>query len=147
MDLEEGQSVIALLVEDDDTQSVLTATANGFGKRTSIEEHTLQARGGKGLIAIRQTDIKGKVISATLVRPDDEIMLITDKGVLVRTRVSEVREMARTTQGYKLIALDAGATLTGLQRIVENDVNATDSNTDTDTPTGDDDESPSTESL
>ena len=147
MDLEEGQSVIALLVEDDDTQSVLTATANGFGKRTSIEEHTLQARGGKGLIAIRQTDLKGKVVSATLVRPDDEIMLITDKGVLVRTRVSEVREMGRTTQGYKLIALDAGSTLTGLQRIVENDVNATDSNSDTDTPTGDDDESPSTESL
>jgi DNA gyrase subunit A len=74
-------------------------------------------------------------------------MLITDKGVLVRTRVSEVREMARTTQGYKLIALDAGSTLTGLQRIVENDANATDGNTDTDTPNGDDDESPSTESL
>jgi DNA gyrase subunit A len=147
MALEDAHSVIAMLVAEDETQSVLTATVNGFGKRTSIVEYTRHGRGTKGMIAMQQTDRNGKVVAATLVHPDDEIMLITDKGVLVRTRVSEIRELGRATQGVTLIALDAGSTLSGLQRIVENDVNATDGNTDTDTPTGDDDESPSTESL
>ena len=145
MALEDAHSVIAMLVAEDETQSVLTATVNGFGKRTSIVEYTRHGRGTKGMIAMQQTDRNGKVVAATLVHPDDEIMLITDKGVLVRTRVSEIRELGRATQGVTLIALDAGSTLSGLQRIVENDVNATDSNTDN--PTGDDDESPSTESL
>ncbi|MDZ4125270.1 MAG: DNA gyrase C-terminal beta-propeller domain-containing protein, partial [Hydrogenophaga sp.] len=67
----------------------------------------------------------GKVVAATLVHTDDEIMLITDKGVLVRTRVSEIREMGRATQGVTLISMDEGAELSGLQRIVENDANAT----------------------
>jgi DNA gyrase subunit A len=147
MALEEAHSVIAMLVAEDETQSVLTATVNGFGKRTSIVEYTRHGRGTKGMIAMQQTDRNGKVVAATLGRPEGEIMLITDKGVLVRTRVSEIRELGRATQGVTLIALDAGSTLSGLQRIVENDVNAADSNTDADTPTGDDDESPSTESL
>ena len=76
------------------------------------------------MIAIQQTERNGKVVAATLVRADDEIMLITDKGVLVRTRVSEIREMGRATQGVTLIALDEGTQLSGLQRIVENDANA-----------------------
>ena len=76
------------------------------------------------MIAIQQTERNGKVVAATLVRADDEIMLITDKGVLVRTRVSEIRELGRATQGVTLIALDDGAKLSGLQRIVENDANA-----------------------
>ena len=121
MQLDEGQSVIALLVAEDETQSVLTATENGFGKRTSIVEYTRHGRGGKGMIAIIQSERNGKVVAATLVRAADEIMLITDKGVLVRTRVSEIRELGRATQGVTLIALDAGAKLSGLQRIVEND--------------------------
>jgi DNA gyrase subunit A len=73
------------------------------------------------MIAIQQSERNGKVVAATLVRPDDEIMLITDSGVLVRTRVAEIRELGRATQGVTLIALDDGARLTGLQRIVEND--------------------------
>ena len=113
-----------MLVAEDETQSVLTATANGFGKRTSIAEYTRHGRGTKGMIAIQQSDRNGKVVAATLVRRDDEIMLITDKGVLVRTRVSEIRELGRATQGVTLIALDNGSTLSGLQRIVENDVDA-----------------------
>ncbi|MFY8084202.1 MAG: DNA gyrase subunit A [Rubrivivax sp.] len=121
MMLEEGQSVIAMLVAEDETQSVLTATENGYGKRTSITEYTRHGRGTKGMIAIQQSDRNGKVVAATLVRAADEIMLITDKGVLVRTRVSEIRELGRATQGVTLIALDAGARLSGLQRIVEND--------------------------
>ncbi len=123
MALEDGVSVIAMLVAEDETQSVLTATENGYGKRTSIVEYTRHGRGTKGMIAIQQTERNGKVVAATLVRADDEIMLITDKGVLVRTRVAEIREMGRATQGVTLIALDEGTQLIGLQRIVENDAN------------------------
>ena len=121
MQLDDGQSVIAMLVAEDETQSVLTATENGYGKRTSIVEYTRHGRGTKGMIAIQQSERNGKVVAATLVRADDEIMLITDKGVLVRTRVSEIRELGRATQGVTLIALDEGTQLIGLQRIVEND--------------------------
>jgi DNA gyrase subunit A len=121
MMLEDGQSVIAMLVAEDETQSVLTATENGYGKRTSIVEYTRHGRGTKGMIAIQQSERNGKVVAATLVRAEDEIMLITDKGVLVRTRVAEIRELGRATQGVTLIALDDGAKLSGLQRIVEND--------------------------
>ena len=121
MMLDEGQAVIAMLVADDERQSVLTATQNGFGKRTSITEYTRHGRGTKGMIAIQQSERNGRVVAATLVHPDDEIMLITDKGVLVRTRVAEIRELGRATQGVTLIALDEGSSLSGLQRIVEND--------------------------
>ena len=130
MMLEDGQSVIAMLVAEDETQSVLTATINGYGKRTSITEYTRHGRGTKGMIAIQQSERNGKVVAATLVHADDEIMLITDKGVLVRTRVSEIRELGRATQGVTLIALDEGSKLSGLQRIVENDANAPDSATE-----------------
>jgi DNA gyrase subunit A len=133
MNLEDGQSVIAMLVAPDEQQtaketeltrtSVLTATQNGYGKRTSITEYTRHGRGTKGMIAIQQSERNGKVVAATLVHTDDEIMLITDKGVLVRTRVAEIREMGRATQGVTLIGLDAGSQLSGLQRIVENDAN------------------------
>ena len=140
MALESGVGVIALLVaEQIDTAepgsagsaapsapsasriSVLCATENGYGKRTSILEYTRHGRGTKGMISIQQTPRNGKVVAATLVHADDEIMLITDRGVLVRTRVGEIREMGRATQGVTLIALDDGAQLIGLQRIVEND--------------------------
>ncbi|MRD49281.1 DNA gyrase subunit A [Caenimonas koreensis DSM 17982] len=124
MDLPEGQSVIAMLVAEDEQQSVLTATENGYGKRTSITEYTRHGRGTKGMIAIQQSERNGKVVAATLVHADDEIMLITDKGVLVRTRVSEIRELGRATQGVTLIGLDEGSKLSGLQRIVENDAQA-----------------------
>jgi DNA gyrase subunit A len=121
MTLDDGQSVIAMLVAEDELQSVLTATENGYGKRTPIGEYTRHGRGTKGMIAIQQSERNGKIVAATLVHPDDEIMMITDKGVLVRTRVAEMRELGRATQGVTLIALDAGTKLSGLQRIVEND--------------------------
>ena len=139
MNIDEGQSVIALLVADaseevpatpdtldatapgSNAQSVLTATENGYGKRTHIREYTRHGRGTKGMIAIQQSERNGKVVAATLVAPEDEIMLITDTGVLVRTRVAEIREMGRATQGVTLMNLDAGAKLSGLQRIAEND--------------------------
>ena len=133
MMLDDTQSVIAMLVAAQETNaaeaptdgvvrnSVLTATEKGYGKRTPIDEYTRHGRGTKGMIAIQQSERNGKVVAATLVRAEDDIMLITDRGVLVRTRVSEIRELGRATQGVTLIALDEGAKLNGLQRIVEND--------------------------
>jgi DNA gyrase subunit A len=121
MMMDEGVSVIAMLVAEDEAQSVLTATENGYGKRTAITEYTRHGRGTKGMIAIQQSERNGKVVAATLAHSEDEVMLITDKGVLVRTRVSEIREMGRATQGVTLMALDDGSKLSGLQRIVEND--------------------------
>jgi DNA gyrase subunit A len=135
MMIEDHQSVIAMLVSQQEgapvgeqaaRTSVLTATENGYGKRTAITEYTRHGRGTKGMIAIQQTERNGKVVAATLVGADDEIMLITDTGVLVRTRVGEIRELGRATQGVTLISLDDGAKLSGLQRIVENDANARD---------------------
>ena len=136
MMIEDGQSVIAMLVAEDEQQSVLTATQHGYGKRTSITEYTRHGRGTKGMIAIQQSERNGKVVAATLVHADDEIMLITDKGVLVRTRVSEIRELGRATQGVTLMALDEGSQLSGLQRIVENDANTPDGDVDSN-PAGD----------
>ena len=121
MNLEEGQNVIALLVAENEQQSVLTATENGFGKRTPITEYTRHGRGTKGMIAIQTSERNGKVVAATLVQATDEIMLITTGGVLIRTRVSEIREMGRATQGVTLIAVEDGTKLSGLQRIVEAD--------------------------
>jgi DNA gyrase subunit A len=121
MQLEDEQQVIAMLVAEDEQQSVLTATENGFGKRTPIIEYTRHGRGTKGMIAISTSERNGRVVAATLVRGDDEVMLITTGGVLIRTRVSEIREMGRATQGVTLIALDDGTTLSGLQRVVERD--------------------------
>jgi DNA gyrase subunit A len=121
MMLEEGQRVIAMLVAETETQSVLTATENGFGKRTPITEYTRHGRGTKGMIAIQTSERNGKVVGAILVESSDEIMRITTGGVLVRTRVSEIREMGRATQGVTLIAVDAGTTLQGVQRVVESD--------------------------
>ena len=101
--------------------SVLTATENGFGKRTPIGEYTRHGRGTKGMIAIQTTERNGKVVAAALVSPEDQIMLITTGGILVRTRVSEIREMGRATQGVTLINVDEGTRLSGLQRIAESD--------------------------
>jgi DNA gyrase subunit A len=123
MMLEDGQQVISMLVAETETQSVLTATENGFGKRTPIVEYTRHGRGTKGMIAIQTSERNGRVVGAVLVEPRDEIMLITTSGVLVRTRVSEIREMGRATQGVTLIAIDEGTTLSGLQRVVETDAN------------------------
>ncbi len=119
--LGKGQKVISLLVAENETQSVLTATENGYGKRTSIAEYTRHGRGTQGMIAIQTSERNGKVVAATLVNPEDEIMLITTGGVLIRTRVSEIREMGRATQGVTLINLDKGEKLIGLERVVEAD--------------------------
>ena len=119
MALEDGQRVIAMLVANGEQQSVLTATENGYGKRTPVSEYTRHGRGTKGMIAIQGSERNGKMVAAILVAASDEIMLITNSGVLVRTRVSEIREMGRATQGVTLIDVEDGDTLSGVQRIVE----------------------------
>ena len=135
MNLAAAQNVIAMLVAPAEAadgaastedgvaapSSVLTATENGFGKRTPIAEYTRHGRGTKGMIAIQTSERNGKVVAAALVSPEDQIMLITTGGVLVRTRVSEIREMGRATQGVTLISVDEGTRLSGLQRIAESD--------------------------
>lgn len=139
MNLEDGQSVIALLVAGDESQSVLTATENGFGKRTSIVEYTRHGRGTKGMIAIQTSARNGKVVGAVLVNETDEIMLITTGGVLVRTRVAEIREMGRATQGVTLISVDDGSMLSGVRRVVESDAdNEDDEVSEEDGPIGED---------
>jgi DNA gyrase subunit A len=119
MSLDKGQKVIALLVAEDETQSVLAATENGYGKRTPIVEYTRHGRGTKGMIAIQQSARNGKVVGAALVLPDDEVMLISTGGVLIRTKVKTIREMSRSTQGVTLINLTGNEKLAGLERVAE----------------------------
>jgi DNA gyrase subunit A len=119
MNLIKGGKVIALLVAENEEQTVLTATENGYGKRTPIVEYTRHGRGTQGITAIQTSDRNGKVVAATLVNTEDEIMLIGTNGVLIRTRVKEIREMGRTTQGVTLINLEKGEKLAGLSRIAE----------------------------
>lgn len=121
MKLAAGHKVISMLVAEDEEQAVLTVTENGYGKRTPISEYTRHSRGTQGMIAIKTSKRNGKVVTAKLVRPDDEIMLITSGGILIRTRVNEVREMSRATQGVTLINLGEGEKLTGLERVIESD--------------------------
>jgi DNA gyrase subunit A len=117
--LDKRQRVISMLVAEDEQQSVLTATENGYGKRTPIVEYTRHGRGTKGMIAIQQSGRNGQVVAAALVRPDDEVMLISTGGVLIRTPVKAIREMGRSTQGVTLINLGEGEKLAGLERVVE----------------------------
>jgi len=119
MNLAKGGKVISLLVAENEQQSVLTATENGYGKRTPIAEYTRHGRGTQGMIAIQTSKRNGKVVAATLVNPDDEIMLIGTNGVLIRTRVKEIRGMGRTTQGVTLMNMETGEKLAGLSRIAE----------------------------
>jgi DNA gyrase subunit A len=121
MKLSKGHRVMAILAANNETQSVLTATENGFGKRTPIVEYTRHARGTQGMIAIHTSARNGKVVTATLVDPTDEVMLITTGGVLIRTRVKEIREMGRSTQGVTLIKTHNGEKLAGIEKIVEPD--------------------------
>jgi len=101
--------------------SVLTATENGYGKRTPIVDYTKHGRGTQGMIAISTSERNGKLVAAQIVEDDDEIMLITTGGVLIRTRIAEIRDMGRATQGVRLINLDDGEKLAGLEKIAERD--------------------------
>ena len=122
MRLGAGGHVISLLTADNESVSVLTATENGYGKRTPIGDYTKHGRGAQGMIAIQASDRNGKLVAAQIVGDDDEIMLITTGGVLIRTRIAELRDMGRATQGVRLINLGDGEKLAGLEKIMEPDV-------------------------
>ncbi|PKO30638.1 MAG: DNA gyrase subunit A [Betaproteobacteria bacterium HGW-Betaproteobacteria-7] len=119
MKLQPGQTVISLLVAESDQQTVLVATENGFGKRTVLADFRHSGRGTQGVKAIADSERNGVVIGAKLVDDNDEVMLITTGGVLIRTRVAEIRGMGRATQGVTLIALDDGEKLAGLEKVAE----------------------------
>jgi len=119
MKLAEGSRVISMLVADAEAKSVLTATENGYGKRTAIAEYPRYGRGTQGVIAIQTSERNGKVVSAALVDEKDELVLVSTGGVLIRTKVAQIREMGRSTQGVSLINLDEGTKLAGVEKIAE----------------------------
>ncbi|MBM3360245.1 MAG: DNA gyrase subunit A [Betaproteobacteria bacterium] len=121
MKLQEDQQVLSLLIASDDQQSMLVATENGYGKRTVLSDFRHSGRATQGVKAIQVSERNGLVVAAKLVSDEDEIMLITTGGVLIRTRVSEIRELGRATQGVTLINLGENEKLSGLEKIVEAD--------------------------
>ncbi|MBV8636034.1 MAG: DNA gyrase subunit A, partial [Burkholderiaceae bacterium] len=127
MTLGDGQQVISLLVADSEEWQVLTASDGGYGKRTSIAEFRHTSRGTQGVIAMDLTEKTGfKLVAASLVCPTDGLMLITTGGVLIRTTVAEVRETGRSAQGVRLINLDDGEKLSGIEKVVDSDDDASD---------------------
>ena len=116
--LDTGQRVMSLIIVEANT-AVLTATGNGYGKRTSVDDYPVQARGGKGVISIQTNDRNGRVIGAVMVNDDDEIMLISDQATLIRTPARDVSSMSRNTQGVRLVTLKEGEQLVGLEGIPE----------------------------
>jgi DNA gyrase subunit A len=119
MKLADEARVISMLVADDESKSVLTATENGYGKRTPLAEYPRYGRGTQGVIAIQTTERNGKVVGAALVDEEDEIMLVSTGGVLIRTAVGQISKMGRATQGVSLISLDPGTKLAGIEKIAE----------------------------
>ncbi len=119
MRLAAGEKIIALIIAQQDGGTILTATELGYGKRTELDQYRVQGRGGSGIISIKTSERNGQVIGAVQVRDEDQIMLITDGGTLVRTPVKDVSLVGRNTQGVKLINLTKGEKLVGLERVLE----------------------------
>ena len=117
--LAEGQKINSLIIVESDESSVLTVTENGFGKRTTITDYVAKGRGGVGVISIQTTVRNGRVVGAVTVDEDDEIMLISNKGTLIRTPVNDVSVVGRNTQGVTLVKLGEEECLVSLERIVE----------------------------
>jgi DNA gyrase subunit A len=122
--LGDGQRVIALIIAAEGT--VITATENGYGKRTLVSEYPVHGRGGQGVISIQTTERNGEVLGAALVNDEDEVMLITDGGTLIRTAAKDISVMGRNTQGVRLISLGEGEKLAGIERIEEPEIEGDD---------------------
>ncbi|MET0015272.1 MAG: DNA gyrase subunit A [Sedimenticola sp.] len=133
--LEKEQRVISLIIAEED-QTVLTVTENGFGKRTPVSQFPVKGRGGMGVISIKTSDRNGDQVGAVLVDDSDEIMLITDGGTLVRTRVDDVSVMGRGTQGVTMIRLSKGEKLVGIERIESLDEEGDEEETSVEADTG-----------
>jgi len=128
-----GQHVISMIIASD--SPVLTATANGYGKRTLADDYPVYGRGGQGVIAIQVNERNGPVVGAVPADDADEVMLISNGGTLVRTRVNEISVMGRNTQGVRLISLTDGETLVGIERVID-DGDDTEESAETDDATG-----------
>lgn len=127
MNLTNDQTILSMIIPNDDSV-VLIATENGYGKRTRTEEFTRHRRGGKGMIGIQTSERNGAVISACLVKEEEEVILISSNGVLVRTRVSEISILGRNTQGVRLIRLDESDKLVGLTAVEAEELDEADEN-------------------
>ena len=121
MDLDEGDIVVGVEALDplDKTSTILTVTDHGYGKRTELDEYRIQSRGGKGIITMKTTDKTGLVAGTKSVTDKDDLMLITNKGQLIRTRIAEIREMGRNTQGVRLINVNEGESVVGMEHLAE----------------------------
>jgi DNA gyrase subunit A len=120
MRLQSNQSIIAL-IKTELEHSILFATANGYGKRTKVEEFSVQGRGGQGVIGIQTSERNGQVIGAVQVKGNEEILLISNGGTMVRTPVDQISLVGRNTQGVTLINLTKDEKLCGIQRVEEVD--------------------------
>ena len=123
---------------NDQSSAVLTVTENGFGKRTSVSEYNTQGRGGQGVISIQTSERNGNAVGAILVEEDDEAMLITNGGTLVRTRVAEVSIVGRNTQGVKVIGVSKGEQLISVEKVAESDEDESDLDGDAASPADED---------
>jgi DNA gyrase subunit A len=121
-----------------DQHTLLTVTENGYGKRTAVEEYRSQARGGQGVFSIKTSKRNGKMVSLALVDDNDELMMVTDKGKLIRTDISSINIISRNTQGVRLIHLGAGEKLIGIARLFDEDEEVQDLDSQIQTDGGDD---------
>ena len=120
IDLRDGDFVIGMdIIEDEEEQQVLTVSANGYGKRTRVDEWRAQNRGGKGIIGMDTSERNGALVKLRLVKPDDQLMVITNGGQVIRTRVSEIRETGRNTQGVRVIRLREGEQVVDVEPVAE----------------------------
>jgi DNA gyrase subunit A len=124
IELEDGDQVIGMSVVDDaEGQQVLSVSANGYGKRTPVAEWRVQNRGGKGLIAMDTSERNGQLVKLKIVSPDEQVMVITNSGQIIRTRVAEIRETSRNTQGVRIIRLAEGEIVVDVEPVAEQEEN------------------------
>jgi len=120
IELREGDFVIGMdIIEDQSDQQVLTVSANGYGKRTKVADWRTQNRGGKGIIGMDTSERNGALVKLRLVSPEDQLMVITDGGQVIRTRVSEIRETGRNTQGVRVIRLREAEQVVDVEPVAE----------------------------
>ena len=135
IELREGDRVVGMgVIVDVETQQVLAVSANGYGKRTPVGEWRQQNRGGIGIIAIDASERNGDLVKLSLVRPEDQVMVITDGGQIIRTRVSEIREAGRNTQGVRVIRLSEGEKVVDVEAVDEVEVEETEAVADVEAP-------------
>jgi DNA gyrase subunit A len=125
IELAKGDSVIGMVVIRRDA-TLLVVTEKGFGKRSELADYRVQKRGGKGIITLNRTDKTGALIALKEVQPDDELMLITKHGVIIRLPVEGIRVSGRNTQGVKVMNLDSGDTVVDVARVVKEDAEGAD---------------------